>query len=201
MVDVSSGNVGIGTTSPGSKLHVVGDVNITGTAYITVSNFVDLNISRNLIVRGNITSKGGDFAEAMIPEEDVKPGEVVCFAEAAGNGNEAKNKDNNEAKDEAGDEIRVKRCSSFGDRAVAGVVSANPTIIGGDMTEKKVAVGIAGIVKTKVKGPIERFDMLTSSETPGYAEKASFGEMGTIIGKAMQSCESECEINVMVSMA
>jgi hypothetical protein len=48
-IDGSSGNVGIGTTSPNSKLHVSGNSNITG----------------NLYVGGDITGSGADLAERI----------------------------------------------------------------------------------------------------------------------------------------
>jgi hypothetical protein len=47
----SNGNVGIGTTNPGSKLHVVGNVNMTGT--LTVNSL--LTIDTNKLYKGSIT--------------------------------------------------------------------------------------------------------------------------------------------------
>jgi len=38
MINISSGNVGIGTTSPGQALHVVGSANISATINAPVIN-------------------------------------------------------------------------------------------------------------------------------------------------------------------
>ncbi|MEM5810912.1 MAG: hypothetical protein QXP66_03345, partial [Candidatus Aenigmatarchaeota archaeon] len=48
----SNGNVGIGTTSPQQKLVVVGDLNVTGTSYLT-----NLNVSGVTFLEGNIQAK------------------------------------------------------------------------------------------------------------------------------------------------
>src|SRR3990172_12195060 len=59
----SNGNVGIGTTSPSSKLHVAGDAKITG----------------DLTVDGNIAAKYQDVAEWVRTPVPLKPGTVVVI--------------------------------------------------------------------------------------------------------------------------
>ena len=51
----SSGNVGLGTTNPTSKLHVLGDVNITGIITVTDSRLQSVS-EKSTIVSGNTVS-------------------------------------------------------------------------------------------------------------------------------------------------
>ena len=163
MIYQGASGVGIGTTTPGQKLVVVGDANVTN----------------NIFYGGNLSGFGADFAERFTQAEIVETGDVVCL----------------------NDEMNIIKCSMHGQMSVTGVVSEKPTIIGNSQAENSVPVGIVGIVKTKVVGPIKRFDMLTTSNVKGYAEKASNDDMGAILGKAMEPCENEkCTIKVLIGL-
>jgi hypothetical protein len=85
---------------------------------------------------------------------------------------------------------------------VAGIVSSDPAFVAGlhgegdnvlsdeEMEAKGYRMlALAGQVPCKVStenGPIERGDLLTASNTPGYAMKATDPKIGTILGKAME---------------
>jgi len=141
----------------------------------------DLNVTGTIFYGENLTGYGSDFAEMLSIAEAavVKDGDVVCLDT----------------------ELMISRCDKRADPSVAGVVSGNPTIIGNAKVKDGAAVGIAGIVPTKVKGPIARFDLLTTSTTPGHAETATIEDFGSIIGKAMEPCEAErCTIKVLVGL-
>lgn len=67
-------------------------------------------------------------------------------------------------------------------------------IIGGDEDvkniednyDKYVPIGLSGRVSVKVIGKVEIGDLLTSSDVPGVAMKATDPKLGTIIGKAIE---------------
>jgi hypothetical protein len=59
----SSGNVGVGTNTPTTKLHVIGDGTITG----------------NLSVSGNLAAKYQDVAEWVESSQELQPGTVVVL--------------------------------------------------------------------------------------------------------------------------
>ncbi len=158
---IKFGELGIGTTSPTSRLHVNGTVNIT----------------ENLYIGGNITSYGADFAEWMFSSQELEAGDVVCHK---------------------GEEIG--RCDKDSDKSVVGIVSVNPTIIG-NLGNGNYPIGITGLVKVKVNGPVEAYDLLTSSSNPGYAKKATVDDFGAVVGKALESCqEATCEIECLVGL-
>lgn len=154
----------------------VGIGTATPTQKLEVSG--NANITGTIYYGGNLTGYGADFAEMFYAAEAVGPGDVVCLDE----------------------NMKIVKCSKRADPSVAGIVSENPTIMG-NAANGNIPVAIVGIVSTKVKGPIARFDMLTSSSTPGYAERASKDDFGSIVGKAMESCEAnQCVIKVLVSL-
>ena len=205
LLATDAGNVGIGNRNPNVTLHVSGRANITGYLEVgsglNVSNGMNVlsgnvgigtgnptmtlhvvgsaNISQNLFVGGNITTGGADFAEMMDSDDALQTGDVVCFA----------------------DSMKVKKCGKSADKSAAGVVSSNPTIIG-NKGNGKYPIGIVGLVPAKVIGPVNRYDLLTTSAYEGYAKKATFQDFGAIIGKALEPCKEEaCKINVLVSLS
>ncbi len=138
-----------------------------------------INVTDTIYYGGNLTGYGADFAEMLPVSGKAENAEVVCFDK----------------------QMKVNRCDKRADPAVAGVVSENPTIIGNAAVKDGVPVAITGIVSTKVTGPVERFDLLTTSSTAGHAEKATIEDFGAIIGKAMEPCEEKtCTIKVLVGL-
>jgi len=139
----------------------------------------NVNITGTIYYGGNLTGYGADFAERFTMSEKVSAGDVVCL----------------------NDEMKIIKCISHAQSSVVGVVSTAPTIIGNGNAPDSVPVGLVGVVPTKVKGPVARFDLLTTSEKPGYAEKATKDDFGSIIGKAMESCAAdECTIKVLITL-
>ena len=86
------------------------------------------------------------------------------------------------------------------DTRVAGVISEDPAYLMNDKSDGQ-AIALVGKVKCKVKGIIQKGDLLTTSgEQPGYAKKAMSPVLGSIIGKAMENKDSADESTILISV-
>ncbi|MCX6693020.1 MAG: hypothetical protein NT074_00455 [Methanomicrobiales archaeon] len=116
----------------------------------------------------------GDVAEYMPAIEDFPAGTVLII----------------------GEDSRLARSETAYDTRVAGIVSTKPGLtLGGDEENNadNALIAVAGRVPCNVdasNGPIHPGDLLTTSNTPGYAMKAADPKIGTILGKAMGTLES-----------
>jgi hypothetical protein len=151
----------------------------------------NVTIGRNATLRKVIQSSGStvsivdlegrihfavynDLAEFLPSIERVEPGDVVVW-----------------------DEGGVRACDRNSHTGVIGVVSDTfGPILGGNpswsveetMKSGEFApVALAGRVWVKAVGPIERFDLLESSEIKGHARRSSENKRGVVIGKALES--------------
>ncbi len=86
--------------------------------------------------------------------------------------------------------------------SIAGTVSENPGVLmnRGLEGEYVVAVALLGRVPCRVKGKINKGDLLMSSSTPGVATKVNDYRPGCVIGKALESYNNDTEgtIEIMV---
>ena len=160
----AGGNVGIGTTSPTSRLDVQGNVTIrdisTGDIAIELGKGLDY-------------AEGFDVSDAVNME--IQPGTVLCIDPA--------------------NPGELKISDKAYDVAVAGIVAGANGLGSGvrlGTQDFDCDVALAGRVYCNTVAAEEDIlpgDMLTTSDVPGYAMKASDRDkaQGAIIGKAMES--------------
>jgi hypothetical protein len=131
----------------------------------------------NVEVTGDITLPNADCAEDfdVADIESVQPGTVVVV----------------------GEDATIHQCKKAYDRCVAGVVSGAGGYKPGIVMDKQPSmpnrkpIALLGKVYCKVdasSGPIEVGDLLTTSDTPGHAMKATdpLKAFGAVIGKALR---------------
>ena len=179
----ASGSMGIGTTAPSSKLHVVGDLTLTGTGNISASG---------TMTAGNIVARYQDIAEWVPARHAIPAGTVVVLDTEQSN--------------------QVLPSSQSYDTRVAGVISARPGVILGEGGVGKVIVATTGRVRVKVdatRAPVRVGDLLVTSDKEGIAmrsEPLNLGgtpihRPGTLIGKALEPLDKGVgEILVLLSL-
>jgi hypothetical protein len=209
-MDASSSRVGIGTTTPTTKLDVSGTVNATAftgplTGNVTssgTSSFVTMNVAGTLTSYNIVPS-----ADATYNIGTSLKGYNTVYAKATS----AQYADVAEIYTsdyvyEPGTVVvfggpKEVTISNFAqDTAVAGVVSTDPAYLMNSKSEG-IAVALLGKVPTKVHGMIKKGDLLTTSgEQAGHAKKAIDPKTGTIIGKALENHNSTDTGTIFVSI-
>ncbi len=205
---IDNGNVGIGITTPTAKLDVNGQIKSTaawpayywvrenGTAAYSMDlnpNTSDLSIFNQiqgktiLIIKQDGTVsvpvlevRGADIVEKFKAKETLEAGTLVSIDEK--------------------DYKNYKMSTKAYQKGLVGIVSGANGVKHGMLLEQDSAlagntkVAIAGRVYVKAtaqNGAIEAGDLLTSSNTSGYAMKASNRKksFGTIVGKALTTLQ------------
>ena len=213
-IDGSESRVGIGTTTPSTKLHVSGTTTsttfagaLTGdvTGNITSSG---ANSMTTLTMGGNLTSK------AILPDTDAsydigtslkKYNTVYAKATSAQYADLAEVYET-DAEYEVGTVVvfggdkEVTISTEGNDPRVAGVISEKPAYL---MNSESAGqpVALMGKVPCKVVGHIVKGDMLsTDPANNGVAKKTHDPQVGEVIGKALENYDSEeiGTINIVV---
>lgn len=101
-----------------------------------------------------------------------------------------------------GGDKEVTQSNMVGQTSIAGTVSENPGVLmnRGLTGEHVAAVALLGRVPCRVIGPVNKGDLLMSSEISGVACKMENYTPGCVIGKALESYSTETEgtIEIMV---
>ncbi len=219
MIINPSGNVGIGTLTPGYKLDVGGTINATAiyqngspfssSQWTTSASNISysagnvgiggaaasdkkLKVTGDVEVTGVIYANYQDVAE-WVPSTQSLPAATVVVLDP--------DKSN-----------QVLASTQAYDTRVAGVVSVKPGIALGERGEGKVLVATTGRVKVKVdatRAPVHVGDLLVTSDREGVAMKSvpldlggvPIHRPGTLIGKALEPLEKGTgEILVLLSL-
>jgi len=141
-----------------------------------------LDAAGTVFIKSGFQAPGLDVAERFPASEPLTAGDVTVYDES---------------------DSRIRRCDQTADRRAVGIVSAEAAFILG-IEQSEVPVALCGRVPCKVDAdiaPVVAGDLLTTSSTPGHAQKANdpAGCAGAIIGKALTSLASgRGEILVLV---
>ncbi len=145
----------------------------TGTQGIETDTNLTYNPSTNVLSTTASSAQYADLAERYTADQDYEAGTVVVFSD----------KDS---------EFELTKSTTSHDRAVAGVISTNPAYLMNSTTEG-VALALQGRVPCKVLGPIQRGDLVVTSNTPGTAQRLEDSSYlpGVVIGKALGTIEDD----------
>ena len=203
-IDGSESRIGIGTTTPTTKLEISGTTTSTAFAGPLTGNVTGNITSTGANTMGTLTMGGNLTSKAILPDTDASydigtslKGYNTVYAKATS----AQYADlaevyESDADYEAGTvvvfggekEITISKVGN--DTAIAGVISENPAYLMNDKA-KGLPVALMGKVKCKVVGHINKGDMLSAHpQHNGVAKKTFDPQVGEVIGKALEDYDS-----------
>ena len=163
---------GASTVWIGQAVATTSDVqfNKVSTKYLTAvdagSGWALIQGAWHLDTGASFQASYADLAEFYSADAEYEPGTVLIF----------------------GGDAEVTTSTISSDTRVAGVVTTNPAyVMNADLTGTRACIALQGRIPVKVIGTVRKGDMLTTSNTPGYAIKAMNPTVGTIIGKALEN--------------
>ena len=138
-----------------------------------VGNIGNSTVGFNTVHATATSAQYADLAERYTADKEYEAGTVVVFS----------NKDS---------EFELTESTTTHDRAVAGVISTNPAYLMNSTTEG-VALALQGRVPCKVVGPINRGELVVTSDVPGTAQRLNDDsyQPGQVIGKSLETIEDD----------
>ena len=141
----------------------------SGNVCIGYSSDQNYKFACNGVMYGTATSaRYADLAENYVSDADYPAGTVLVFGGSA----------------------EVTITTTDHDTRVAGVVSTNPAyLMNADVIENTVPVALTGRVPCKVSGPVNKGDVLVTSNMAGVARAIDYArhKPGCVIGKALEA--------------
>ena len=213
-VDGATSRIGIGTTTPSTKLEVSGTVTSTAFAGPVTGNLTGNVTSTGANSMTTLTMGGTLTSKAILPDATTtydigstskKYNTVHAKATSAQYADLAEIYESDSRYDVGtvvvfGGEKEVTQSTISNDTRVAGVVSENPAYLMNDESEGQ-AIALVGKVKCKVHGMVSKGDLLTTCGThPGCAQKAISPVLGSVVGKAMENKDTAEESVILISV-
>ena len=203
-IDGSESRVGIGTTTPSTKLEISGTTTSTAFAGPLTGNVTGNISSSGANTMGTLTMSGLLTTQGLLPDTDASYdigssskgyNTVHAKATSAQYADLAEVYESDAEYDVGtvvvfGGEKEITQSIIGNDTSVAGVISENPAYLM-NSGATGLPVALMGKVKCKVAGHINKGDMLsTHASLNGVAKKAHDPAPGTIIGKALENYDS-----------
>ena len=159
------------TTKDATFNGAVSTASIIKSGSTGVGNIGQSDNTFNTVFATATSAQYADLAENYASDRNYDPGTVVVL----------------------GGDQEVTQCSSFADTKVAGVVSTNPAHLMNShiQAEYPIAVALTGRVPCKVVGPVNKGDILVTSDINGHAVVCSTPITGSIVGKSIETKTSE----------
>ena len=171
-------NVGAGNYINVNANDIDVDATTTNTANKVVARDGSGDFAAGTITATATQAQYADLAEKYVADDEYEPGTVVVF----------------------GGDAEVKACEIEDHHAVAGVISTDPAYLMNSESDG-VEVALCGRVPVKVVGPVEKGDLMVTSDVKGHARSNNNAPAGRIIGKAIESSEGgEAVIEVLVNL-
>ena len=213
-IDGSESRVGIGTTTPSTKLEISGTTTSTEFAGPLTGNVTGNVTSSGANTMGTLTMSGTLTSQTILPDTTTtydigstskKYNTVHAKATSAQYADLAEVYETDSTYDVGtvvvfGGDKEVTISTEGNSPKVAGVISGAPAYLMNSESEGQ-PVALMGKVPCKVIGHISKGDMLsTDPENHGVAKKTHDPQVGEVIGKALENYDSDeiGTINIVV---